>query len=39
MEVQQKWRLGIGGVFFKVEEFTTLFFFYADGNDLGERHK
>lgn len=38
MEVQQKWRLGIGGVFFKVEEFTTLFF-YADGNDLGERDK
>lgn len=37
MEVQQKWRLGIGGVFFKMEGFT--FFFFADDNDLGERDK
>ena len=38
MEVQQKWRLGIGGVFFKMEGFS-FFFFFADDNDLGERDK
>ena len=37
--MQQKWRIGTGGVFFKMEEFTTLFFFFADDNDLGERDK